>query len=122
MKKILKILIPILAIFFIPLFAFAANWPLVQACSDSGCGWNDLMSLVNRVVKFILFDLAVPIAAIMFVYAGVLLVTAGGSEGKTKAKGIFTNAVIGLALAAGAWLIVSTILSILGYQGAWIGF
>jgi hypothetical protein len=52
------------------------------------------------------------------------LVTAGGEAAgaRTKAKNIFTNALIGLIIAVAAWLIVRTILSILGYQGAWIGF
>ena len=85
------------------------------------CDFNALMDLVNNIITFILFYMAIPIAAIMFAYAGFLLITAGGGEAKTKAKGIFTNAVLGLLLAAAAWLIVSTILSILGYEGAWIG-
>ncbi len=87
----------------------------------SKCDFNQLMALVNKIINFILFGMAIPIAAIMFAYAGFLLITAGGGEAKTKAKGIFTNAVLGLLLAAAAWLIVSTILSILGYEGAWIG-
>jgi hypothetical protein len=60
----------------------------------------------------------------MFAYAGFLLVTAGGEAAgaRTKAKSIFTNAVFGLVLAVAAWLIVNTILSILGYTGDWIGF
>ena len=85
------------------------------------CYFTAFMNLINKVIQFVLFSLAIPIAAIMFLYAGFLLVTAGGAEAKTKAKGIFTNAVIGLALAAAAWLIVRTVLSILGFQGDWIG-
>ena len=34
------------------------------------CGFNDLFTLVNKVVNFILIFLAVPIPAIMFAYAG----------------------------------------------------
>ena len=88
------------------------------------CGFGEFLNLVNRVVSFILFSLVVPIAAIMFFYAGFIMITSGGesADGRTKAKKIFTNAVIGLVLAAAAWLIVNTILSILGYSGTWIGF
>ena len=101
-----------------PLVSFAD----LVACKNN-CQFNDLMTLINTVVKFIFVDLAVPIAAIMFFYAGIKLVTSGGSpEARSSAKNIFTNAVIGLALAACAWLIVSTILSILGYNATWIGF
>lgn len=85
------------------------------------CGFDDIMHLVNNVIHFILFDLAIPIVAIMFAYAGILLVTSGGDTGvRTKAKGVFLNAAIGLALMVGAWLIIRTILSILGYNGSWI--
>jgi len=79
------------------------------------------MALINNVIHFVLFYMAVPIAAIMFFYAGFMMVTsAGSSESKTKAKNIFSSAVYGLVIVAAAWLIVRTILSILGYEGAWI--
>lgn len=88
------------------------------------CDFNQLMNMVNTVIKFVLYDMVIPIAAIMFAYAGFLMVTAGGeaAHARTKAKDIFTNAVIGLIFAVAAFLIIRTILSILGYQGSWIGF
>ncbi len=88
------------------------------------CGFKDFLTLINKVITFILVVMAVPIAAIMFFYAGLLMITAGGEAAgaRTKAKGIFMNALIGLLLAAGSWLIVRTLLSILGFDGAWIGF
>jgi len=90
---------------------------------SNSCGFKDLLTLINNFVKFILFVLAVPIAALMFIYAGFEMVTSGGSSEKaTKAKNIFTNAVIGIALAAASWLIVELILTTLGYDGSWIGF
>ena len=65
-----------------------------------------------------------PITAISFAYAGFLLVTAGGAGEKTKAKDIFTNTATGLVIAAGAWLVINTLLSIVGKPGmwSWIGF
>ena len=94
---------------------------LVPDCGAS-CRWNDLMALVNNVITFILKDMVVPIAAIMFAYAGILMVSSAGStESRGKAKKIFSSTASGLILALGAWLIISTILSILGYNGAWIG-
>ena len=94
-----------------------------QAGQVVPCDFNDFLALVNRVIRFILFNLAVPIAAIMFFYAGFKLVTSGGStEARTQAKSVFAHTAFGLFFIAGAWLIIRTILSILGYQGAWIGF
>ena len=115
------------------LFVFMALTIPVASLADNGlvpcdnvttkCDFNQLMTLVNTVIKFILFDLAIPIAAIMFVYAGIKLVFSGGStEGRDVAKRIFTNAALGLVIAAAGWLIIRTLLSIMGYNGAWIGF
>ncbi|MSU44907.1 hypothetical protein EXS45_01880 [Candidatus Nomurabacteria bacterium] len=145
MIKKITIFLVIFSILMIPVFsfaqtaidtdirdqAFADGKSLVPCGNDKDikgniinpCSFKDALTLVNGIIKFILFKLVIPIAAIMFFYAGFLMITSGGSaESKTKAKGIFTNAVIGLVIAVGAWLIIKTILSILGYDGAWIGF
>ena len=94
-------------------------------CDNVGtkCDFNALLAMINGVIHFILFFMVVPISAIMFAYAGFLLITAGGEAAgaRTKAKNIFFNAVIGLIIAVACWLIISTVLHILGYDGSWIG-
>jgi hypothetical protein len=81
------------------------------------------MALVNKIINFVLVDMTVPIAAIMFAWAGFLLVTAGGevAGARTKAKSIFWDAVLGLVIAIACWLIIHTLLTILGFDGSWIG-
>ena len=87
------------------------------------CGFDDLLLMVNNLVHFVLFSLALPISAIAFAYAGFLLVTSGGNaEQKGKAIKVFKNVGIGLVVAAAAWLIVSVLLSVMGFDGSWIGF
>ncbi|MFA5095099.1 MAG: pilin [Candidatus Paceibacterota bacterium] len=91
------------------------------------CGFNDIMTLINTVVKFIFINLALPIAAIMFAYAGFELVTSGGETSKReRAKRIFINVAIGLIVVAAAFLIVQTVLKIAGYDTGngwnWFGF
>jgi hypothetical protein len=129
MKKTTKILInlAVFIMFIIPAVSLGADGDGLVPCGKTGqpaCDWNGLMALINEIIKFILFKLVVPIAAIMFAYAGFLMVTAGGeaASARTRAKNIFINTLFGLIIAAGAWLIISTILSILGYEGSWIGF
>ena len=132
MKKIIEFLIPslifisIFLMLIMPVMSLAADATPLVPCDNTKipCDFNQLMNLVNTVIHFILFDLVIPIAAIMFAYAGFLLVTAGGeaASARTKAKSVFTNAVIGLIVAVAAWLIIRTILLILGYEGTWIGF
>ena len=110
------------AILFLPVISFAAG---LVPCDGPDCGWNELMTLINNVINFVLFRLAVPIAAIMFAYAGILLLTSGGNTSqKEKAKKVFTGVAMGIVIAAAAWLIVHLVVSILGCgeNCSWIGF
>lgn len=87
------------------------------------CTYDHIFELINTVINFILYILAIPIAAIMFAYAGFLYLTSGGDTGKvSKATSIFGDVAMGLVFVAGAWLIIKTVLSVLGYDGSWIGF
>lgn len=79
------------------------------------CTFNKLMTLINKVISFLIFTLALPLAAIAFAYAGFLFLTSGGNtENRSKAKGIFTTVFLGLIAAMAAWLIMYTIISSLG--------
>ena len=123
MQKIKKIIISlsVFLILILPVVSLAEGDGLVPC--DNNCDFTQFMNLINKVIHFILFDMVIPIAAIMFAYAGFLLITSGGSsEAKTKMKSVFTNTVLGLIIAVAAFLIIRTILSILGYEGSWIGF
>lgn len=133
MIKIKKFVIPMFVFLMLVMpvvsLAYRIGEPIVPLCDTTSVpgqciwGWKEFLALINNVISFILKVLALPIAAIMFAYAGFLLVTSGGStEARGKAKNIFTNTAIGLIIVAGAYLIIRTILSILGYDGAWIGF
>jgi len=85
--------------------------------AENPCGFDQFLTLINTIVN-ILFVMVVPIAAIIFAYAGFELITSGGETSKReKAKKIFTNVAIGLIVAAAAFLIVKTVLSIVGYTG-----
>ena len=80
------------------------------------------MTLVNNVINYVFIVLAVPIAAIMFAYAGVLMVTSAGSkESRDKAKSIFFNVALGLFFIGACWLLVHVLLNIVGFDGSWIG-
>lgn len=144
MKNIYKtlIFISVLAILILPSMAFAGIVPpcgntdvpigppdpttgVVPTRTDCIWGWAQLLLLINNLIDFIFKFLVMPIAAIMFAWAGLLLVTSGGSESRaTEAKTIFTNVVIGLVIAAAAWLIINTLLSIFSAANtwSWIGF
>lgn len=129
MKNLQKILINlfVLIVMLLPVMGLAQTTPptkgLVPCTEGKLCDFKMLMLMIDNIVKFIVLKLAMPIAAIMFFYAGLLLVTSGGESGEArgKAKSIFLNTALGLIIVLAAWLIISTILAILGFEGAWIG-
>lgn len=121
MNKTAKFIIylSVFLILIVPVVSLAAG--LVPCDTGASCDFNALMTLVNKVIDFILTKMAIPIAAIMFFYAGFELVTSGGStEKRGLAKKVFTNTVIGLIIAVAAVLIIKLILTVSGYNGAWI--
>ncbi len=92
---------------------------LIPECNNGPCVFNELMQLINNVIKFLLFTIATPLAALGIVYAGWLYLSSGGNtENTTKAKKILTNIVIGYIIALAAWLIVNTIIKSLGLDSS----
>ncbi|HZS42754.1 MAG TPA: pilin [Candidatus Paceibacterota bacterium] len=111
----------ILAVFPHQTVAVSQPSQLVPKCNDNngGCQWNDLVTLANTIVNFLLY-LAGSLAAISFAFAGFLYLTAGGNPSKAaEAKGIFWKVIIGLIIAVGAWLLVKAILAGLGVQNTY---
>lgn len=83
---------------------------LVQ-CTSS-CDFHDFVALLQRLTTFFLVAIAAPFAAIFFVYAGFLYMTAAGNQAKmNQAKSIFIWVVIGFAIALAAWLLVNTLIT-----------
>lgn len=75
------------------------------------CDFNDLVTLAQNVINFLIFNIAAPLAAVMFAYAGFLYVTNRGNEGQVKqAHEIFLYVFWGLVCALAAWITVNFIL------------
>jgi hypothetical protein len=98
-----------------PYYAFAAGLVPCGGSGEQACNFNYFIQLIGAVIHFLVFYLAVPLAAISFAIAGVMILTAGGNEGQVaKAKEIFWNVLIGLVVALAAWLVVNAIIVALG--------
>jgi hypothetical protein len=79
-------------------------------------GSGTFQDLVERIARY-LFQIGIPIAVIMILYAAFLYMTAGGSEEKVnKAHKALTYAVIGLGILFLAWGITSLVKELLGGQ------
>jgi hypothetical protein len=75
------------------------------------CTFGDLITLAQTVINFLIFKIAAPLAAVMFIWAGFLYLTAAGNEGQVKkAHELFWAVFIGLVIALAAWLMVSLVL------------
>ncbi len=90
-------------------------WKELIVCDGTTepCTFGHLIELTqNLITDLVIISTFLAVAA--FVYAGIILLTSGGNEGKKdKAKKIFTKVLIGYLWILGAWLLVYTITSVL---------
>jgi hypothetical protein len=124
-KKKSKILLTIilLAVVVLPVIALAQTQEptggIVPLCAMQGhgpCTLNDLLFFASEIFNYLVW-LAVALSTLSFAIAGFYYITAGGDEGKLKkAHEIFYYAFIGMVLALGAYVIVNTVLKILGVR------
>ncbi len=87
---------------------------LVPQCEGAFCRACDLVELGSNVINFgVAFSVIV--ATLMFAYAGILYVTAGGAgpEQLKKAHQVLVNIFVGLLAVLLAWLLVNILFSVL---------
>jgi hypothetical protein len=121
MRKFLPVLYVLAgaAVLLIPAAAYAQG---LVPCDGISCNLCELGTLMQKIINFLLLGFAVPLAAAMFAYAGILYTTAGSNTTKvTKAHKIFKNVLIGFLIAISGWLVIQTILSVVFDNSFWIG-
>ena len=127
-----KIIVAFLTLFLLltlaPFFVHAAEEPLVpcdntlktdKATGESTvahpCGVCEVFTLSQKVLNFIYWKISAPIAALMFLWAGLLIVS-GGVSGNTGSYQtgwkIMKNTLLGLAIVFVAWLAIDTIIKL----------
>jgi hypothetical protein len=91
-------------------------------CSGTDCEACSVVSLINNVMGFIL-GLSIPIAILLFAYAGALYFTSAAKEENIgQAKKIFSSAIIGLLVAISAYLVVDTLMHAILSPQYWSGW
>ncbi|PJE57994.1 MAG: hypothetical protein COU81_03145 [Candidatus Portnoybacteria bacterium CG10_big_fil_rev_8_21_14_0_10_36_7] len=109
-----------------PLFVLARGLVPCGGAGEAECNACYVFVMFKNVFDFIAFTLTPPAALLMFVVGGIFYVLGGsgagsGKEGNsllTKAKSIFWSAVIGVVIVYTSWLIVDTIILIIGTKTA----
>ncbi len=127
MKKILLFFI-LLVTFLAPQLAMSALVP----CGNDGqnpCTLSDFFVLIRNVYDFMVWTIALPIAGLMIMIGGILILISGGPGGAnpitgaispnlySTAKNIITYSIIGVVLIFGSWLIIDAVLKAIGYTG-----
>jgi len=125
MKISMKILISSLLLFGLlgtnlVTAAFVTD-PIVP-CTDD-CTLCHLWELASNIINFISFNLAIPMAVLLFVAAGIMFLISGGNQEKVAlARSIFTNTIIGLVIIFASWILIDTLLKTIAigaFSGAW---
>jgi len=97
----------------LPVLVNAALVPCGAKTNDP-CTLKDLFVLAEKVINFLLFQLAMPLAIVAILIGGILMITARGDTGQLqRGKDIFYYSVIGFILAFGAWLIIEVVVATL---------
>lgn len=94
-----------------------ASNPLVP-CNGIDCQACKLATLGQNIINF-LVGLSIPLAAVMFAYAGFIYFSSSVIDKIEKAKKIFTSVLIGFAIVIGGYLIVETILHTILNESYW---
>src|SRR3989344_3815011 len=104
-----------------PLAHASANDKRIVPCEGLDCDLCSVGDLMQNIINFLL-AISIPIAAVMFAYAGALYMSAGGNPTQIgKAQKIFKSVGIGFLIAITGWLVVQTILSTVFDDDFWIG-
>lgn len=87
------------------------------------CEIGHLFLMVRSIYIFITWFLAIPLAGLLIVIGGVVMLVSGGNPTLfEKGKTILWGAGWGLLIIFGAWLVVNIIFMALGYAGSWFAF
>lgn len=120
-NNFLKFLSPVLLIIF-PLVVFAVKWLPLVPCGGTdqpACSVSCFYVMVDNIMNFLLFIIAIPLSATAFMAAGILMVLGGSEKHITLGKDILKFTLIGLLIAFSAWLIIDLILGNLLSQKAY---
>lgn len=102
-------------------FYFLASALVVQSaglvpCGGFGqdpCTYCDLLKLLKGVINFLMY-IIFPLATIMIVWGGIVIMTARESPERVKqGRSIITAAVVGILIALLSWLILDTIIQVM---------
>lgn len=116
MKKLLLFFI-LLTVFLVPQLAMGQ----AVGCGNDGqepCTLAWLFGLVVWIYNFIVWYIATPLATLMIVIGGIMILISGGNPGlASNGKNILKVSIIAILLIWGAYLIIESVFGAIGYGG-----
>ena len=104
-----------IAFLFLPFLSFAQGLvPCGTSTTKPSCNICDFWILIINVTNFLIWNIAIPLAGLMIVVGGIMIMIGSASESRVAVgKKILTNAIIGVIIVFVAWLFVDTIIKVL---------
>lgn len=94
----------------LPVVTLAGLVDLTGCTGIENCDYGELLNLIDVIINFLTFDIALPLATIAILYSGILFVIYPAYPGKvSEAKKILKSTMIGLAIVLASYLIVKSI-------------
>lgn len=113
----MNVFVSIAILLLLAVVALPANAGGLVPCGGPGeklCELCDFFKLGKNIINFLLEDVALPVATVMFAAGGVMLAISGGSPKRQElGKKILTSAVVGLIIVLASWLIINTVINLL---------
>lgn len=120
-KFLIILLVGIASLILVPtnIIAGGTNCPeegfVPCGTKDCPCGLCDFFVMFDRIVDFFLLNIVPPVAVLMLVISGIMFFAAGGDPaGVGRAKKMLWSTLIGLGIIYGAFLAISTFLTVIG--------
>ncbi|MEX2090613.1 MAG: putative Ig domain-containing protein, partial [Candidatus Paceibacterota bacterium] len=87
------------------------------SANPAECTRCDLFKLFKNIIDFVLVGLMPPVAAILFVWGGFLILMGGANPGNiTQGRTIFWNTFMGVVIISASWLLTNTVIRSLAVE------
>ncbi len=118
MNKIWKNLICAAILSFLLIGSASAAWEGIVPCFGVGegrCTVCHFLVLLKNILDFLVKMVMPPLAGLMFLVGGIMMIAGGASEENyKKGKDIMKNALIGVVIVLASWAIVNTLIVTFG--------
>ncbi len=117
MKSKFKYLISAFISWLVLFYANLSFAQLVPSCSGASCTPCHVLQLISRIARFLAVDVMVPLAGLLFLIGGIIMIASAGSEERyKKGRKIIIDTAIGAVIVLISWVVVNALITTIGTQ------